>query len=140
MPWKPVARCSTPGCNREAVHRGRCRPCGRQYEAERGSARSRGYDRRHERWRRNVLARHPLCQSWPREEECLAPATVADHVVPIRTETRDRALELVGKMLGADALADLEMAISWKSWLRFAAANGQGLCARCHGRKTARGL
>src|SRR5215510_14128313 len=40
------------------------------------------YDRRHQRWRRMVLARHPLCL------ECLrlghtVSATEADHIIPL---------------------------------------------------------
>lgn len=73
----------------------------------RGTAASRGYDAKHRRWRRLILARDPLCQ------RCLAknlvvPATVADHIIPLR-----------------------------HGGARFDLANGQALCRACHAVKTA---
>ena len=67
----------------------------------RPSAHRRGYDGRHTAWRRMVLAREPECRV------CGAPATVADHIVPLRAGG------------------------TWEL------TNGQALCASCHNRKTA---
>lgn len=43
----------------------------------RASAASRGYGRKHRKWRQMVLHRYPICNICQRE-----PATIADHVVP----------------------------------------------------------
>jgi 5-methylcytosine-specific restriction protein A len=55
-----------------------------QYDRERGSAASRGYGRRHESWRKMILARDPLCKI---AHFCggMAPSTVADHVISLRS-------------------------------------------------------
>lgn len=70
----------------------------RELEARRPSAHERGYDRRHREWREKVLERDPWCQMCGN-----APATVADHIVPIR-----------------------------EGGARFDLGNGQGLCEPCH--------
>ena len=80
-------------------------------EAERGTAASRGYNARHRRWRKLVLARDPACVMCL-EMGHVTPATVADHVNPI-----DPANPAAG---------------DWSL------ENGQGLCQTCHNRKTAR--
>ncbi len=99
--------CKQPGCP-HLVTSGFCAQHHhkvQQYERERGTGAQRGYGARHQRWRRDILGRDPLCLA------CLArrryaPSTVADHIVPL---SRDGTWEL---------------------------ENGQGLCRRCHGRKT----
>lgn len=53
--------CSTPGCP-ELVPSGRCTTHTTQADRARGTSRQRGYDRAHEtRFRRQVLARDPIC-------------------------------------------------------------------------------
>jgi 5-methylcytosine-specific restriction protein A len=69
---------------------------------ERPGAGARGYDGRHRDWRARILRRDPLCRICR-----AAPATTADHIIPLRRGGR------------------------------FTLENGQGVCAECHGRKTA---
>jgi 5-methylcytosine-specific restriction protein A len=73
-------------------------------DALRGRPAARGYGLHHQRWRRMILNRSPLCA------HCGAPATVADHIVPLRA--------------GGEWTLD----------------NGQGLCLSCHNAKAAREL
>ncbi len=68
----------------------------------RGTVAERGYGGHHRKWRAMILQRDPLCM-WP---GCHEPATVADHIVPLRQ----------------GGGWDLE--------------NGQGLCRRHHNVKT----
>src|SRR5579872_1546117 len=97
MPTRALRICTHPGC-RELAAGPRCpkhvtqKPA-KLYDEQRGSAASRGYGRRHERWRKMVLARDPLCMiqklcgrglDRPSEAEHFpAVATVADHVKPL---------------------------------------------------------
>lgn len=53
-------------------------------DARRPTARRRGYDRAWERARADWLAAYPSCR-W-----CGAPATLVDHIVPIRTAPERR--------------------------------------------------
>lgn len=111
--------CSVVGCpNLATPPASRCPTHTRQAEVRRGSARQRGYDRRHEiRFRRPVLRRDPLCVCPDRTHghgsECLSMSTVADH----HPRTRD---ELV--RLGLDANNP---------------KHGRGLCKTCHDKHTA---
>ncbi len=105
MPMRPATPCSVPGCPRPAVSGGRCELHAREHrarqEANRPSAAARGYDARWRRIRAKFLKAHAECV------ECGAPATVADHIVPLsQGGTND-----------------------WD--------NLQPLCKRCHDRKTA---
>lgn len=95
--------CAQAGCA-ALVERGRCaaHSASRFYDG-RESAAKRGYDRRHQKWRRMILARDPWCKMCNR-----APATEADHIIPIS-----------------------------RGGERFALDNGQALCKPCHSRKTA---
>ena len=100
--------CAEPGCPNRADSGTRCTDHTRQQrrtlDAGRPSARARGYDARHERWRAAILTRDPVCM------HChAAPSTQADHIVPISA-----------------------------GGSRWELDNGQGLCASCHSRKTAR--
>lgn len=82
------------------------------------SARQRGYDARHEKWRKLILHRDPLCRIsafiLARFPDCkaakrcggMSPSTIADHIIPLRA--------------GGD----------------FAMSNGQGGCLACHLWKT----
>ena len=58
-----------------------------------------------------MLDRAPLCEGWPVGKRCLAAATHADHILPLRLGGAPYELE-----------------------------NGQGLCAPCHAVKTSQGL
>lgn len=115
--------CSCTGCPAhdgscpEITDGGRCAGCNRAAERQRGTARQRGYDSRHERlFREAVLSAQPLCvcsdTSHLHGPECLAPSVHADH------HPRDRR-ELV--RLGLDP-NDPEY--------------GRGVCASCHSRST----
>lgn len=76
------------GCP-ELVDRGRCPTHTRQAERRRGSARERGYDKRHEaRFRRKVLEKHPICQLCKRDF-----SVHADHWPLSRRELVERGLD-----------------------------------------------
>lgn len=62
----------------------------------------------HKRWRKAVLARHPIC-IFCEDRGLVVVATDADHITPIREGGR---------------LLDI--------------MNGQGLCRSCHARKSAK--
>lgn len=88
--------CSTPGCP-ELVESGRCPDCQGKAEARRGTARQRGYDRKHERsFRTKVLTNNPLCVCTDTDHDhgaqCLRPSTVADHHPLSRRELVDAGL------------------------------------------------
>lgn len=95
------------------VEHGRCpahrREVQRRVDAQRASARERGYTRAWERARLMHLAEHPLCAECDRQGRVVA-GEVVDHIIPHRG---DQAL----------------------FWDR---ANWQTLCVRCHGAKTLR--
>lgn len=85
MPIRPRAACLVPGCPALAVERGRCadhagqeRQQRRLTETPRPSFRDRGYGSEWDRIRARVLALTPRCR------HCGAPATVVDHIVPLR--------------------------------------------------------
>lgn len=88
-PYKPKRPCIHPGCPALAVRRGRCEQHAQQAEADyrrrhpddRPSAAQRGYDAKWRRVRVAFLRKHPDCE-WPGEEGH-APATEADHIVPL---------------------------------------------------------
>lgn len=115
--------CSCTGCQAhdgscpELVATGRCSGCKRAAEQRRGTARQRGYDRRHERtFREQVLTRDPLCvctdTSHGHGPQCLAPSVHADHhPTPLR--------DLVA--LGLPP---------------YHPRYGRGLCHSCHSRTT----
>lgn len=107
MPAAPLR-----ACPRHGSHQGPCPDARkrqrRALDQRRGSAASRGYDKWHRKWRQVVLARDPVCANpYGHHQGLVVPATVADHIVP------------------------LSKGGTW------ALSNGQGLCARCHGAKTA---
>ncbi|GAB3376301.1 holin [Amycolatopsis echigonensis] len=88
----------------------RCPACTRRAEEQRGSARARGYDHRHEtRFRRAVLELHPICQLCGRDV-----AVHADHHPVDR-----RTLVLRGEDPNDPR-------------------HGRGLCASCHSAETAK--
>jgi 5-methylcytosine-specific restriction enzyme A len=110
--------CSTPGCP-ELVTSGRCEACTTAAEQRRGSSTARGYGHQHRtRFRERVLTKNPLCVCTDPGhghdgQECLIPATVADH------HPRSRR-ELVRLKLDPND-----------------PSHGRGLCKRCHDRHTA---
>lgn len=112
MPWAAQKPCMKPGCARLSdgglcpTHR---RARARAYDAERGSAASRGYGPRWRKARKAYLAAHPLCAAHGARGETAA-ATVVDHMVPHRGDKK----------------------LFWNS------ANWQPLCKPCHDAKTAR--
>jgi len=82
MPTAPLRPCSRPGCSGRATHGQHCETHSSQaHRAERemrGTSTQRGYDARHRKWRKMVLARDPIC--------CLcnkAASSVADHIRPL---------------------------------------------------------
>jgi|SRR3990167_1640478 len=77
LPQRSLHPCPTPGCP-ALVRHGHCEQHRRERERRRGSAASRGYDRRHQRWRLLVLARDPICRGCGQ-----AASTVAEHVIPL---------------------------------------------------------
>lgn len=113
MPRRLPNPCRQPGCPALttqqycAEHQ---RQHARAYDRQRGSAASRGYGARHRRWRELVLARDPTCKDpfgVHAEAHQVVPSTDADHIVRLQ---------------------------DGGGW---SLSNGQGLCASCHGRKTA---
>lgn len=111
MPLKPKRPCSKIGCNNLTRER-YCEAHKQeqnQYDRNRGSAASRGYDSKWRKYRIAFLAKHPLCV------ECqkigiVRAATVVDHITPHKGN----------KILFWDK------------------NNHQPLCASCHSAKTAR--
>ena|ERR1700687_160144 len=83
MPMSPGRLCRYRNCS-EIVHPPEylCathkKVRGQQDRKRRGSSSQRGYDARHRRWRKMVLARHPVCN------DChMAISTHADHIIPL---------------------------------------------------------
>jgi len=114
MPIKPPWPCKKQGCpalTNDAS--GYClehkREAQRQQDKERGSANSRGYDRRWGKARKRFLAEHPLCVECYREGKVVA-ATVVDHITPHKGNQD----------------------LFWDE------SNWQPLCKSCHDRKTAK--
>lgn len=79
-PWAPKHPCSHPMCGRLLARGEDCPDHPRPVDT-RESAAKRGYDRRHERWRKRVLHLHPVCCI---QVKCTgAASTVADHIKPL---------------------------------------------------------
>ena len=84
VPTRPARPCPGPGC-RNTTTSGYCPACtaarpAPTYDDYRASARTRGYDTRHRRWRTLILHRDPVCRYCSR-----APSTVADHITALRS-------------------------------------------------------
>jgi 5-methylcytosine-specific restriction protein A len=81
MPRLPARPCLYPGCAALVDGGGYCvahRRRTREYDQYRGSPTQRGYGVRHERWRRMVLRRCPVCAM------CHAELSkVADHIIAL---------------------------------------------------------
>jgi len=104
MPKKAPKPCKWPGCPK-LTYGDYCefhaKKASIQFEATRETAVQRGYDTRHRKLRKIILAENPICRICKRE-----PATEMDH---IDGNVKNIAME-----------------------------NLQGLCKRCHSRKTAK--
>lgn len=78
MPTAPPARCTDPDCGALAVNRGRCA----EHQRKAWANRSRNTDAltgaERARFRAAVLARDPVCRVCG-----VAPATEADHIIPV---------------------------------------------------------
>lgn len=113
---KPKRLCKAPGCrNLVPVGTGAlCEEHGQEYqrkvENRRQSSYDRGYNTRWRKVRKMFLTRNPLCVSCLKEHQRETLATVVDHIVPHR--------------------GDYDLFWDESNW--------QSLCARCHGRKTAK--
>ena len=103
---KAARVCSVPGCP-NLTTAGRCEQHVKAADRARGTARQRGYDKGHERFRRAVLRRDRECVL------CHEPAVVADHYPLSRRELVDQGLNPNDP------------------------ANGRGLCSACHYTATA---
>lgn len=118
MATKAKRECGHFGC-KELTENGWCekhrREVKRRYtkesDANRPSAAKRGYGRKWQRVRESFLGMNPSCVNCLREKKQHIPATVVDHIVPHRGDTK----------------------LFWDR------ENWQPLCKKCHDRKTARG-
>jgi 5-methylcytosine-specific restriction enzyme A len=93
MPNAPLRAC--PGCRRRLSGPGPCARCRRQRDAQRGTARDRGYDAGWATYSRAWLARFPWCgqrrdgQLYAEHSRCVrrgarTRAAVTDHIVRLR--------------------------------------------------------
>ncbi|WP_241569399.1 HNH endonuclease signature motif containing protein [Rosenbergiella collisarenosi] len=111
MPWKPLSRCTEPGCNKR-VTSGKCEEHQRVYwraeDKRRGNRRERGYTNAWDKYRLQYLKAHPLCVEC-QQQGLLIPAKIVDHIIPIS---------------GGDDV------LFWPEW------NHQPLCQTHHNQKT----
>ena len=82
MPINPISACRHPGCAGLGTERGYC-PAHKKEKAKledlrRGSAASRGYNYRWQKYVKYYINNHPLCV------KCKAPADTVDHIIPIK--------------------------------------------------------
>jgi 5-methylcytosine-specific restriction enzyme A len=89
MPIGAFRPCLTPGCPELVRGAPRCPKHAQAKERERGSSTSRGYDNDWRRLRDRVLAERPLCVMCEAEGR-IEPATVGDHIVPIKVDPSRR--------------------------------------------------
>lgn len=106
MPLKPKKPCKHPGCPALTDYK-YCDEHKKLYLDERLSAAIRGYDSRWRKARKLYLKYNPLCKHCEQEGK-ITPAEVVDHIIPHRGDER----------------------LFWDE------SNWQGLCKRCHDRKT----
>ncbi|MGO9059008.1 MAG: HNH endonuclease signature motif containing protein [Candidatus Binataceae bacterium] len=88
MPIRPKHPCNRPGCpalTNERFCDAHRRRYNRLLNAERGTARQRGYDGDWERFRKLVLSRRPLCESFCAKEGRTVAATELHHIIPLRS-------------------------------------------------------
>ena len=117
MPYAPPRPCTSPGC--PALVTGRVSRCEEHYTpryrggAGRPSASKQGYDDKWRKFRKAQLARpeNAICCWIDRNgQRCWQPATVLDHIVPVKEAPH----------------------------LRLDPENVRGLCAACHNRRHGR--
>ncbi|WP_229726165.1 HNH endonuclease [Oxalicibacterium faecigallinarum] len=105
--------CRHAGCSKLLDAPGYCEPHAKlsyqQIDQHRGSASSRGYNRRWQKARETYLQSHPLCVRCA-EQGLVVQSTVVDHIIPHRGDST----------------------LFWDS-----KGNWQALCKTCHDRKTA---
>ena len=110
-PFAPKHPCGYPGCA-TLTDAGRCerhrKQEQREYDRRRGSPAARGYDHAWRKASKEYLARNPLCVECLKRNRVTA-ARVTDHIVPHKGDP----------------------SLFWDP------SNFQGLCVRCHSRKTA---
>lgn len=92
MARKMGVRCSVPTCS-GVVRDDVCDVCGPKkrsdgYDVNRSSAASRGYDRRWQKLRMQILRAEPLCRACAQRGLVVA-ATDVDHVIPKRNGGKD---------------------------------------------------
>lgn len=109
MPYKPKKPCSCVGCKNLTYDK----YCDEhkaldKHTEERPSANKRGYNTRWQKARAVYLSHHPLCAECEKHGR-LTPATVVDHIVPHKGDSK----------------------LFWDK------DNWQPLCKQCHDRKTA---
>jgi len=92
MPWSAPKLCSWPGCSR-LTDRRHCADHRREFERQRGSAASRGYDKRWQKLRRSILSGEPLCRECQKKGRTTL-ATEVDHIVPKAQGGSDRRANL----------------------------------------------
>lgn len=108
MPYKPRHPCAHPGCpNLVPAGEKYCPEHKKMHPEETRSAKSRGYDRKWQHFRKVYLNRHPWCVSCLQNGK-LTKATVVDHIHPFRGDEK----------------------------LKYDPANLQALCKACHDKKT----
>ena len=112
MATRAKSICRHTGCGKLIDEAGYCEPHAKlhqqQADAARGSASSRGYNRRWQKARATWLSRHPLCAHCEIDQRAVA-ATVVDHIIPHKGD----------------------QVLFWKT------SNWQSLCKPHHDKKTA---
>lgn len=113
--WKV---CSTPGCPNLINNGSKCTTCQRKQDRERRPQGNPYHTKGHQTFRKQVLARDPLCtctgDCGTHQGLCAKPSTVADHYPTER-------IDLITQGLNPN---DPQY--------------GRGICTTCHNRKTAR--
>lgn len=114
LPSRPKRPCKHPGCPALVdAGKGYCdkhRQDTRQYDRQRGTASQRGYGYRWQKYRKQFLARNPLCRECEKQGQVKA-ATDVDHI---------------------QAVTGPDDPLFWEP------SNHQALCHECHSAKTAR--
>jgi len=115
---RALRACPTAGCH-ELTPGGRCATCKAKAEAERGTAKQRGYGALHRRrFRAPILRRDVFCTCTDTTHghgpECLEVSTEADHWPLTKRELREQGLD------------------------EHDPKHGRGLCKACHSKHTAK--